>query len=312
MENVETVATADSTFRISGENGTRRDALYQAVMALSRSIAGRTDLRSLLSGVAESLRQIVSFDHVALILHDPNGNAMQGHILNEPGNPVITSLRLPVDEDPAGWVWLNQRPLVISSLQSETRWPEFVRRSRDFGITTLVLVPLTTGDNRLGAFGFSSVAPLEPKPGRDGIPGACCQRVRRCGRVLSGKAGGSPGAGPAANAVRHHQCAGVEAGSRRVVFRDIRPALEGHPARLRAADAVQSRPAPWTYTLCIPRFRSLWRHSRDHSTRWACLRNRCSPPASQWWPAKPISTAIRIRIFDGLWRSDSNPFARFH
>ena len=90
--------------------------IYEAVIALSRSIAGRTDLRSLLSGVAESLRRIVSFDHVGLSLHDPNGNAMQGHILNAPGNPVITSLRLPVDEDPAGWVWLNQQPLVISRL----------------------------------------------------------------------------------------------------------------------------------------------------------------------------------------------------
>ena len=86
------------------------------MIALSRSIAGRTDLRSLLAGVAESLRRIVSFDHIGLILHDPNGNAMQGYILNEPGNPVITSLRLPVDQDPAGWVWLNQQPLVISRL----------------------------------------------------------------------------------------------------------------------------------------------------------------------------------------------------
>ena len=115
--------------------------IYRAVVELSRSIAGRTDLRSLLSGVAESLRPIVSFDHVGLILHDPNGNAMQGYILNEPGNPVITSLRLPVDQDPAGWVWLNQQPLVVSPVQSETRWPEFVRRSREFGISTLLLVP---------------------------------------------------------------------------------------------------------------------------------------------------------------------------
>jgi formate hydrogenlyase transcriptional activator len=133
-------------------------------MALSRAIAGRTDLRSLLAGAAESLRQIVSFDHVGLILHDSNSNTMHGHILNEPCNPVITSLRLPVDQDPAGWVWLNQRPLVITSIQSETRWPEFVRRTRDFNISTLILVPLTTGNNRLGAFGFCSVALLEPSP----------------------------------------------------------------------------------------------------------------------------------------------------
>ena len=164
VKEIETVAPTDSIIRISGENGTRRDALYRAVMALSRSIAGCTDLRSLLAGAAESLRQIVSFDHVALILHDSNSNTMQGHILNEPCNPVITSLRLPVDQDPAGWVWLNQRPLVVPSVQSETRWPEFVRRARDFNITTLILVPLTTGNNRLGAFGFCSVAQIEPSP----------------------------------------------------------------------------------------------------------------------------------------------------
>jgi formate hydrogenlyase transcriptional activator len=164
VNEIKTVAPTDSIIRISGENGTRRDALYRAVMALSRSIAGCTDLRSLLAGAAESLRQIVSFDHVGLILHDSNSNTMQGHILNEPCNPVLTSLRLPVDQDPAGWVWLNQRTLVVPSVQSETRWPEFVRRSRDFNITTLILVPLTTGNNRLGAFGFCSMAQIEPSP----------------------------------------------------------------------------------------------------------------------------------------------------
>ena len=138
--------------------------IYRAVVELSRSIAGRTDLRSLLSGVAESLRPIVTFDHLGLILHDPIGNAMQGYILNEPGNPIITSLRMPVDQDPAGWVWLNQQPLVISSFQSETRWPEFVDAPTSSRSRTLVLVPLTAGDNRLGAFGFSSVAPYEPSP----------------------------------------------------------------------------------------------------------------------------------------------------
>jgi len=136
--------------------------IYEAVIALSRLIAGRTDLRSLLSGVGEALRRIVRFNHIGMSLYDPNGNVMQKHILEAPGNPVITSVQLPIDEDPAGWVWLNQQPLVIST--SETRWPEAVRLARDLGIGTTVLVPLTAGDNRLGAFGFSSVTPLDPSP----------------------------------------------------------------------------------------------------------------------------------------------------
>src|SRR5450432_2130445 len=79
VKEIETVAAAESAILISGENGARRDALYKAVMALSRSIAGRTDMTSLIAGVADSLRPIISFDHIGLILHDPNGT-MQGHI----------------------------------------------------------------------------------------------------------------------------------------------------------------------------------------------------------------------------------------
>src|SRR5579863_6173130 len=148
-----------------GPVGASASEIYEAVLSLARPIAGRTDLDALLSGVRESLRRIVSFDHLGLILHDPENSAMQGHILNEPGAPLITTLRMPVESDPAGRVWLNQQPLILSHLDAENRWPEFTSRARaEFGLSTLILVPLTAGDNRLGAFGFSSVAPYEPGP----------------------------------------------------------------------------------------------------------------------------------------------------
>ncbi|PWT97655.1 MAG: Fis family transcriptional regulator, partial [Terriglobia bacterium] len=147
-----------------GALGASSTEIYEAVVALSHSIAGRTDLKSLLSGVAESLGRIVRFEHVGVTLHDHIGNVMDEYILKAPGNPVVTELRLPPEDDPAGWVWRNQEPLVIS-LHSETRWPEFVRRARhEFGISTTILVPLTAGNHRLGAFGFSSVEPLAPSP----------------------------------------------------------------------------------------------------------------------------------------------------
>jgi len=136
--------------------------IYEAVVALSRSIAGRNDLESLLSGVGESVRRIVGFDYVGLTLHDPKGNVMQGHFLRKPRTPTNT-LSLPVDQDPAGWVWLHQQPLVISCLEAESRWPEFRDRVRATGVNAITLVPLTAGDNRLGAFGFACLAPYEPQ-----------------------------------------------------------------------------------------------------------------------------------------------------
>ena len=225
------------------------------------------------------------------------------------GNPVITSFCLPVEQDPAGWVWLNQQPLVISSFAAETRWPEFVDRARrEFGISTMVLVPLTAGDNRLGAFGFSSVAPYEPSPAETGVPGASCQRVRRRRRVLPRQAGSSPGAGPAANAVRHHQCAGIEAVARRVVFRHIRAALKSDPARFLGADAAQDETGSLDVYALHSTDPQLVRGSQGTvqpggDARGRGARNRKARSGY----AISISTAIPTRIFGGLWHWDSNP-----
>ena len=143
--------------------GASSTEIYEAVVALSRSIAGRSDLESLLSGVGEALRRIVGFDYVGVILHDPKDNRMHAHILRERGPHVVIPSQ-PVDEDPSGWVWLNQQPLVIAHLEAETRWPEFGNRAQAIGINAVTLVPLTAGDNRLGAFGFGRRTPYEPNP----------------------------------------------------------------------------------------------------------------------------------------------------
>ena len=136
-------------------------AIYEAVVALARSIAGRSDLESLLSGVGESLRRIVGFAYVGLTLHDHKRNRMQDHVLRDSGKPVA-GLCLPDDQHPAGWVWLNQQPLVIAGLQNETRWPEYTAHAGRSGVGAVTLVPLTAGDNRLGAFGFGCAAQHEP------------------------------------------------------------------------------------------------------------------------------------------------------
>jgi formate hydrogenlyase transcriptional activator len=143
--------------------GASTTEIFEAVVALSRSIAGRSDLESLLSGVGESVRRIVGFDYVGLTLHDHRNDVMQGHFLSKPGSGTA-SLSVPVDQDPAGWVWLNQQPLVIASLDAETRWPSFRDRVRSSGVNAVTLVPLTAGDNRLGAFGFGCLAPYDPSP----------------------------------------------------------------------------------------------------------------------------------------------------
>lgn len=66
--------------------------IYEAVVPLAHSLAGKTGFDTLLSGVAESLSRIVRFDHLGLISHDPHEYGMQGYILNAAGNPVRARL----------------------------------------------------------------------------------------------------------------------------------------------------------------------------------------------------------------------------
>jgi len=142
--------------------GASQSDIYEAVLALSRSIAGRNDLSSLLSGVAESLQRIVAFDFAALILYDREANSMRSYVLDAAAlADVGPTRRLPVEQDPGGWVWVHQQPLVIA-LGAESRWPEFTEWVRTAGLRSLTLVPLTAGENRLGAFGFGCLAPFAP------------------------------------------------------------------------------------------------------------------------------------------------------
>ncbi len=143
--------------------GASSSDIYEAVLALSRSIAGRDDLGSLLSGVAESLQRIVAFDFAALILHDRDAKSMGSYVLDAAAPADVGPTRcFPVEQDPAGWVWLHQEPVVIPLLEAESRWPEFTEWVRTASLRSLTLVPLTSGENRLGAFGFGCLAPFSP------------------------------------------------------------------------------------------------------------------------------------------------------
>jgi formate hydrogenlyase transcriptional activator len=61
----------------------------------------------------------------------------------------------PLHDNPAGWVWTNQQPLFIPRLDCEQRWNDFLSPIREKGLSSLLLVPLTTGDHRLGVLSFA-------------------------------------------------------------------------------------------------------------------------------------------------------------
>src|ERR1035441_3414154 len=117
--------------------------IYEALFDLSQSIAGDTDLETLCNSLAGSLRRVVSFDFLALVLHDPVHDQLRLHAVSANRPYEDKEVVLPADGEHFGaWVWREQKPLVLSPLESETRWGDVIQEILEEGVQALTLVPL--------------------------------------------------------------------------------------------------------------------------------------------------------------------------
>ncbi len=143
-----------SSDRFDGQAITASDA-YRALLAVSETIVAHHNLSKLFPELAGRLHQVVQFDGLALVLHDAASNTMRLHLLEasepSPKQPVLV---FPVEDDPAGFVWQEQQPLITSSVAELARWPGFLDHIQPFGVQSFCWLPLTTARRRLGTLVF--------------------------------------------------------------------------------------------------------------------------------------------------------------
>ena len=131
---------------------------YQALFEAAESIVTHRDLSSLLQDLRERLQQVVQFDTVNVVLHNPKSNMMRRHVLDEFASPDRLITELPIEEVPSGWVWQTQQPMLINDLGAyQSRYPEVVAELHEYRIKTFYLLPLTSLGRRLGAISFGSL-----------------------------------------------------------------------------------------------------------------------------------------------------------
>ena len=132
----------------------------EALLEVSEAIAQQRDLPALFHDLAARLHSVIDFDFLTLVLHDPVRNVMRLHLL-EARIPVEkqTGNEAPVEGHPSGWVWQTQQPFVVSDIEKETRFPDFLQQLREYNVRSLAILPLTTAQRRLGAMGFGRLIP---------------------------------------------------------------------------------------------------------------------------------------------------------
>jgi hypothetical protein len=86
---------------------------YDALLRISKDVAGRSTIAEQLRGLAEQLHPLVPFDYLALLLHDEPRDELRLVVL-EPAGIVLPFVSKPVAEHgPATTVWATQKGAVI-------------------------------------------------------------------------------------------------------------------------------------------------------------------------------------------------------
>ena len=144
----------------SDAQATGDSARYRALLAVSEAIVSHRDLSALFHALAGRLHQVVRFDYLGLALHEATSNTMRIHLLEgaEP-TPLPSPPVLPLEEEPAGWVWQTQQAWIFSNVPEEKRWPRALERAQRYGVRSSCHLPLTTARRRLGILVFACKQP---------------------------------------------------------------------------------------------------------------------------------------------------------
>jgi formate hydrogenlyase transcriptional activator len=132
---------------------------YVVLLAVSEAIVSHRDLSSLFRELAGRLHQVVGFDYLVLVLHEPATNTMRLHVAGAAEPTPTPEIVLPLEDDPAGLVWETQQPLIIANESEFARWPRLWERVQPYGVQSLCLLPLATARRRLGTLNFSCKQP---------------------------------------------------------------------------------------------------------------------------------------------------------
>jgi formate hydrogenlyase transcriptional activator len=124
---------------------------YQALTRLAELIRSHPEEKVLFQTFANELHQVVPFDCISQF--DPVANWVQWHFL-EPYDGDFEALALgalPKEDTVAWWVYRNQQPMVIRSIDGDTRFPRVIERLAKLGLRSLFAMPLSTAHQPLGS-----------------------------------------------------------------------------------------------------------------------------------------------------------------
>jgi formate hydrogenlyase transcriptional activator len=132
---------------------------YKSLLDVSRAISSTQNQTELFSELAHHLRQVVRFDFLNVVLHEPAHNVMRLYLLETARHRNIEpGVEFPIDESFAGWVWKHHKPYIITNVEEETQFPRTLAILREHLVKSYCLLPLMSAHRCLGILGFGNVS----------------------------------------------------------------------------------------------------------------------------------------------------------
>src|SRR5882757_8660143 len=135
--------------------GTAATERYEALFRVSQTLISIRSSEELFRLLARELRAVVNFYVMGVGIYDQNRHQIQLTSYGEPGVPLQVPQFAP-EETFTWWVYQRQQPLIIPSLDSETRFPAVAEMLKNRGVRSVCVLPLTTVHRRLGGLAVGS------------------------------------------------------------------------------------------------------------------------------------------------------------
>jgi formate hydrogenlyase transcriptional activator len=143
----------DRDHSAAGKAATER---YEALFRVSQTLISIRSSEELFRLLARELRAVVNFYVMGVGIYDENAHQIHLTSYGEPGVPLQVPQFTP-EETFTWWVYHNQQPLIIPSLDSETRFPAVAEMLKNRGVRSVCVLALTTVHRRLGGLAFGSI-----------------------------------------------------------------------------------------------------------------------------------------------------------
>jgi len=129
---------------------------YEALLRVSQTLISIRSSEELFRLLASELRAVVNFYVMGVGIYDENAHEVRLTSYGEPG-VLLQVPKLAPEETFTWWVYQHQQPLIIPSLDAETRFPAVAEMLKNRGVRSVCALPLTTVHRPLGGLTVGSI-----------------------------------------------------------------------------------------------------------------------------------------------------------